>query len=156
MSRFMKHLTPKIPMTSNSLKSFALLAGALVLAACATGTSNNATTANTSAPATDKYVPLDESRAGLPTSSPECVAQKLKSGEPFPASAIPEGALSKKQSGWVAMRYDVIAGAAQNIKVVTSRPAGLYDTAALQHAAKYKDPTGSTVRGCVMTIEVKF
>jgi hypothetical protein len=144
-------------MTPMQFKQFALLLVSMALASCATTTgtnTNNGTTAVASPP--DKYLPLDESRASLPTSSPECVAQKLKSGEPFPASAIPEAALSKKQSGWVAMRYDVVAGTAQNIKVVTSRPAGLYDAAALQHAAKYKDPTGSTVRGCVMTIEVKF
>jgi hypothetical protein len=127
----------------------------LALCACATST-NTSPPANTTATAGDKYAPLAESAALLPLSSPECVAQKLKSGDPFPASAIPEAALSKKQSGWVAMRYDVVAGVAQNIKVVTSRPAGVYDAAALQHATKYRDPTGSTVRGCVMTIEVKF
>ncbi len=145
-------------MTAMPFKHFALLLFTTLLAACATstGTNNTNTGAGTVASPPDKYQPLDEARASLPASSAECLAQKLKAGEPFPASAIPEAAMSKKQSGWVAMRYDVVAGAAQNIKVVTSRPAGLYDAAALQHAAKYKDPTGSTVRGCVMTIEVKF
>jgi hypothetical protein len=146
---------PKATMTFSAFKCALAFATALTLAACAAGTSTTAP-ANPPAMAADKYVSLAESGALLPLSSSECLAQKLKSGEPFPASAVPEVALSKKQSGWVAMRYDVIAGVAQNIKVVTSRPAGIYDAAALQHAAKYRDPTGSTVRGCVMTIEVKF
>jgi hypothetical protein len=144
-------------MVTVQFKRFFLMPALVVLSACATNTATN--TAPPAAAATalaDKYVPLAESAALLPASSAECLAQKLKSGDPFPASAIPEAALSKKQSGWVAMRYDVVAGVAQNIKLVTSRPAGVYDAAALQHAAKYRDPTGSTVRGCVMTIEVKF
>jgi hypothetical protein len=89
-------------------------------------------------------------------SSPECMARKLKPGDPFPVSAIPEALLKKAQSGSVAMRYDVIAGVAQNIVVVASSPPGVYDAPALQHAARYRDPTGSTVRGCVMTIDIKF
>ena len=142
-------------MTSSTLNHAALLSLCIVLASCATGTSStSSSTGNNNTNQT--YVSLDEARATLPQSSAECLAQKLKSGAPFPESAIPAAALSNKQSGWVAMRYDVIAGAAQNIAVVASRPAGLYDAAAVQHAARYRDPRGPTVRGCIMTIEVKF
>ncbi len=123
--------------------SFALAGLSMLLASCA-------------APPPARYVSLDEARPTLPQSSPECLAAKLRSGEPFPAGDIPESALANRVSGWVAMRYDVIAGKAQNIAVVESRPAGVYDAAALRHAAKYREPTGATVRGCVMTIEVKF
>ena len=95
-------------------------------------------------------------RMNMPFSSPECLAAKLPPGEPFPASAIPAAALSIRQSGIVAIRYDVVAGVAQNLQVVSSSPAGLYDAAAMQHAAKYRAPASSTVRGCVTIIEVKF
>ena len=64
--------------------------------------------------------------------------------------------MAKRQSGWVAVGYDVIAGVAQNLVVVASSPAGLYDAAALRHAARYRDPGKASVRGCVMTIDVKF
>ena len=146
-------------MTSSTLNHTALLSLCIVLASCATGTGTGTGTgpSSTSNNNTNQtYVSLDEARATLPQSSAECLAQKLKSGDPFPESAIPAAALSNKQSGWVAMRYDVIAGAAQNIAVVASRPAGVYDAAAVQHAARYRDPRGPTVRGCIMTIEVKF
>lgn len=92
----------------------------------------------------------------LPVSSAECLASKIKPSEPFPASAIPESAMARRQSGWVAIRYDVVAGVAQNPAVVASSPSGLYDAAALQHAARYRDPGKATVRGCVMIIDVKF
>lgn len=140
-------------MTSSTLKHAALLWLCVLLAACATG-AGTAPSVGNAAPAA--YVSLDEARAALPQSSAACLAQKLKASDPFPASAIPDAALSQRQSGWVAMRYDVVAGTAQNIAVVASRPAGVYDAAALQHAARYRDPSKSTVRGCVMTIEVKF
>jgi hypothetical protein len=84
------------------------------------------------------------------------LAAKLPPGEPFPASAIPAAALSNRQGGLVAIRYDLIGGAAQNLQVVQSNPAGLYDSAALQHAGKYRAPIAATVRGCVTIIEVKF
>ncbi|MDP3222413.1 MAG: hypothetical protein Q8M96_04680 [Rubrivivax sp.] len=116
---------------------------ALVLGACATQTS-------------EPYKPLAEAQAKLPQSSPECLAKKIKAGDPLPASAIPEATLQKRQSGWVAMRYDLTAGKPQNIEIVASHPAGLYDAPALEHAARYRDPAGTTVRGCVMSIEVKF
>lgn len=95
-------------------------------------------------------------RTGLPFSSPECLAAKLPPGEPFPASAIPAAAQASRQSGVVAIRYDVIAGVAQNLQVVSSSPAGLYDSAAMQHAAKYRAPNVLAVRGCVTVIDVKF
>ena len=141
-------------MTPSTLTHAALLSLCGVLASCASGPGSSGS--GSGSPNSQAYVSLEEARATLPQSSAECLAQKLKDGDPFPASAIPESALSKKQSGWVAMRYDVIAGVAQNISVVTSRPAGVYDAAALRHASRYRDPSGSTVRGCVMTIEVKF
>ena len=126
------------------MKLLSCLCLSLLVAGCATGTRE--------APP----VSIDEARAKVPQTSPECLAQNPKPGEPFPASAIPTEAMSKKQGGLVAMRYDVLAGVAQNIAVVASTPPGLYDAAALQHAAKYREPRGITVRGCIMTIEVKF
>ena len=92
----------------------------------------------------------------MPFSSPECLAANLRSGDPFPAGSIPEAAVAKRQGGWVAIRYDVMAGSAQNLAVVGSNPPGLYDAAALQHAAKYRDPGKTNIRGCVTTIEVTF
>jgi outer membrane biosynthesis protein TonB len=130
-------------MSLPALKTSACIALCIAVASCATSKPQ-------------PYVPLSEAKARLPQSSAECLAQNLKAGDPFPASAIPEAALKSQQSGWVAMTYDVVAGRAQNIVVVESRPSGVYDAAALSHAAKYIDPKGSTVRGCVMTIEVKF
>ena len=125
------------------MKRLSLLASLLLLTACAstpTGSSSS--------------VPV--SKADIPFSSPECLAAKLRQGEPFPASAIPAAALANRQSGWVAIRYDVISGSARNLAVVGSNPPGLYDAAALQHAAMYRDPTKADVRGCVTTIEVSF
>jgi hypothetical protein len=132
------------------MKSSYVLALALLCSACAhthgpmsgAGLSAQATGANSSTQQT--------------MSSPECVARNLKPGEPFPVAAIPEAVLKKAQSGSVALRYDVVAGAAQNVVVVASSPPGVYDAAALQHAARYREPTGTTVRGCVMTIDIKF
>lgn len=60
----------------------------------------------------------------------------------MPASAIPEDVLRKAQSGWVAVSYDVVAGKAQNIKVVASNPPGLYDAYVLHYASGYSEPTG--------------
>ncbi len=128
----------------NSRTSLQLLLLSLTLASCAV----------TKGP--DAGAPLPVDRANLPFSSPECLAAKLPSGEAFPASAIPAAALANRQSGLVAIRYDVIAGVAVNLQVVSSSPAGLYDAAAMHHAAKYRTSTSSTVRGCVTIIEVKF
>lgn len=124
----------------------ALLTGwaSLCLAACAT--TNVADTTGAQA----------AGAANLPFSSPECLAAKLPQGEPFPAASIPAAAQAGRQSGTVAIRYDVVAGAAQNLQVVTSSPAGLYDAAAMQHVARYRVPSKPTVRGCVSIIEVKF
>lgn len=88
--------------------------------------------------------------------SPECKAANLRAPGPMPASAIPEDVLRKAQSGWVAIRYDVVAGRAQNAQVVASQPPGLYDAIALRHAASYTEPTGRTVRGCLMTVNIRF
>ena len=104
----------------------------------------------------EAVAPQAVERTNLPFSSPECLAAKLPPGEPFPASAIPAAAQSNRQSGVVAVRYDVVAGVAQNLQVVSSSPAGLYDAAAMQHAAKYRAPSSPTVRGCVTIVEVKF
>lgn len=131
--------TPTVP----RLKPLGAAALCLAIAACASGTN-------------ERFVPLAEAGSMLPHSSAECLASKIKPSDPFPASAIPETAMARRQSGWVAIRYDVIAGAAQNLVVVASSPAGLYDTAALQHAARYRDPGKATVRGCVMIIDVRF
>ena len=105
---------------------------------------------------TETISPQPVERTSLPFSSPECLAAKLPPGESFPASAIPAAAQANRQSGVVAIRYDLVGGVAQNLQVVSSSPAGLYDSAAMQHAAKYKAPISSTVRGCVTVIEVKF
>ncbi len=125
------------------MKRLSLLACVLLLAACASAPTGG-----------DSSTPI--SKANIPFSSPECLAAKLRQGEPFPASAIPAAALANRQSGWVAIRYDVLAGRAQNLAVVGSNPPGLYDAAALQHASTYRDPNKADVRGCVTTIEVTF
>ena len=125
------------------MKRLPLLASSLLLAACASSPTGSGST-----------TPV--SKTNVPFSSPECLAAKLRQGEPFPASAIPASALANRQSGWVAIRYDVIDGRAQNLAVVGSNPPGLYDAAALQHASTYRDSTKSAVRGCVTTIEVTF
>lgn len=135
----MNHALP--PLTRNT----AILSLSLMLVACATGTSTGERVASPAA-----------TLAAMPQSSAECLAAKIKPGEPFAASAIPDEVLRKQQSGWVALRYDLVAGKAQNVVVVSSNPAGLYDSYALRHAIKFRDPGGTTVRGCVMTIDVKF
>ena len=117
---------------------------ACLLAACATGPGGGGGAGST-AP-----MPLPYG------SSPECLAKGLPASEPFPASAIPPAALAARQSGQVAIRYDVVNGAAANLQVIASQPPGLYDEAALRHAARYREPSRSTVRGCVMTIDVRF
>ena len=134
-------------MTSHLLKTantLLVLSVGFLLTACA-GTKIN-----------EAAAPQPVERSNLPFSSPECLAAKLPPGESFPASAIPAAALERRQSGIVAIRYDVVAGVAQNLQLVSSSPAGLYDAAAMQHAAKYRASTNSTVRGCVTIIEVKF
>ena len=100
--------------------------------------------------------PVPSTLAEVPQASPECLAAKLRPAAPMPASAIPDDVLRKAQSGWVAVSYDVVAGKAENIKVVASNPPGLYDPYVLRHASSYTDPTGATARGCVMTTNIKF
>ena len=125
------------------MKTAALLSICIALASCATKTNET----NNSPGA---------SGAKQAQSSPECLAANLKPSDPFPPSAIPEAILKRAQSGSVAMRYDVVAGKAQNVSVVASNPPGLYDSYALQHATRYREPGGKTVSGCVMTIDIKF
>lgn len=125
------------------MKILALLSISIALASCATQTAQM-----TNSPAASGAKPY--------ASSPECLAANLKPSEPFPASAIPEAILKKTQNGFVAIRYDVVAGRAQNTVVVASNPPGLYDSYALQHASRYRDPSGKTIAGCVMTIDIKF
>jgi hypothetical protein len=74
----------------------------------------------------------------------------------LPVSLIPESVLRRAQSGWVTVRYDVVAGKAKNAVVVASEPVGLYDAYALQHANAYSEPTGATISGCVMHTSIKF
>jgi hypothetical protein len=88
--------------------------------------------------------------------SPECQAARLRAADPMPVALIPEDVLRKAQSGYVAVRYDVVEGRARNPVVVASQPAGLYDAYVLRHAAAYTEPTGATVRGCIMTTSITF
>lgn len=88
--------------------------------------------------------------------SPECLAAKLRPAEPMPVALIPDEVLRKALSGYVAVRYDVVAGKARNAVVVASEPAGLYDAYVLRHAAAYTEPSGATVRGCIMTTNIRF
>lgn len=88
--------------------------------------------------------------------SPECLAAKLRPADPMQVSMVPEDVLRKAQSGWVAVRYDVVNGKATNAVVVSSEPPGLYDAYVLRHASAYTEPTGATVRGCIMTTNIKF
>lgn len=118
----------------------------LALAACA------APTPQTPAPAAAPAA----TQAALQQPSAECLSKNLRPAEPLQVSAIPDEVLRRAQSGWVAMRYDVVAGKAENVVVVGSNPPGLYDPYALQHASRYRDPSGATARGCVMTIHIKF
>src|SRR5512141_1683686 len=106
-----------------SMRKIPTIVSCLALAACATTSGDKPG---------DAVLPLDQMRAKLPHSSPECLAKKLKPADPFPASAIPSEAMAKRQSGFVAIRYDVADGVAQNLELVGSSPPGLYDAAAMQ------------------------
>ncbi len=125
------------------MKRLSCLSMCLLVAACATN-----------APQGGVAVPSD--RANLPYSSPECLAKKLKPVDPFPVNEIPATALAGHKSGWVAIRYDVVSGAAQNLVIVGSDGSGLYDAPAMRHVARYRDATKSTVGACVTMIDVKF
>ncbi len=74
----------------------------------------------------------------------------------MPVGSIPDEVLRQARSGWVAVRYDVVSGKAQNVVVVSSEPPGLYDTYVVRHASRYTEPTGVTVRGCIATTNIKF
>lgn len=88
--------------------------------------------------------------------SPECLAARLRPADAMPVTLIPDEVLRQAQSGYVAVRYDVVDGRARNPVVVASQPAGLYDAYVLRHAAAYTEPTGATVRGCIMTTRITF
>lgn len=97
----------------------------------------------------------DAGRAGLQESA-ECRAAQLRPADPMPASALSPEMLQRARSGYVSMRYDVVKGRSDNILVVLSSPPGYYDAIALRHAREYRDPSGATVRGCLMTVNVQF
>lgn len=126
------------------MKPIIALTASLLLVACAAPTPDQANVQQAGAPNV------------MLASSAECLAANLSPAEPFAATAIPNDVLQKRQNGWVALRYDVIAGKAENVSVAASKPEGLYDRYALQHTMRYRDAGGKTVRGCVMTIDVKF
>lgn len=88
--------------------------------------------------------------------SPECQAAQLRPADPMPVNLVPDEVLRQARSGWVAVRYDVVSGRASNAVVVASEPPGLYDAYVLRHARAYTEPTGATVRGCIMTTHIKF
>lgn len=88
--------------------------------------------------------------------SPECEAAKLKALDPLPAGSLPDAVLRQARSGWVSVRYDVVAGKAQNIVVVSSEPPGLYDAYVVRHTSQYTEPTRATVRGCLATTNIRF
>jgi hypothetical protein len=88
--------------------------------------------------------------------SAECLAARLKPAEPMPIAAIPDDVLRKAQSGWVAVRYDLVSGRTRNPVVVSSSPPGLYDSYVLRYVNAYVEPTGATVPGCIMTTNIKF
>lgn len=88
--------------------------------------------------------------------SAECEAARLKPPAPLPVSAISDEVLRQRQSGWTTVRYDVVNGQPQNLRVVSSSPAGLYDPFALRHARAYSDPGGGSARGCIMTVNIRF
>ncbi len=101
--------------------------------------------------------------AAASTAAPEllqvsaaCKAANLRAAAPLPVSALSEAVLRRAQSGWVAIRYDVLAGRAHNLRVVSSNPPGLYDDVVLRHAGTYTEPTGATVQGCIMTTHIRF
>jgi hypothetical protein len=123
------------------------LVGVLALAACASPGTDSATAR-----------PGGSGPAGVApvASSAECLAAQLSPAEPFLATAIPMDVLQRRQNGSVALRYDVVNGRAANVVVAASQPSGLYDRYALEHAQRYRDTGGKTVKGCVMTIDIKF
>lgn len=132
------------------MRNLLSIAAALLLTACASrlpeAPSGAAATAAPAAAGQDKQIQM----------SPECLAANLRPADALPVGLIPDDVLRKAQSGWVSVRYDVVAGKARNAVVVASEPPGLYDIYALKHANAYTEPTGANVRGCIMTTNIKF
>lgn len=124
------------------MRLIALALLSLALASCATQGP-----LSTSSPA---------NREEMPVASPECLAANLRPVDPMPASMVPDEVLRKAQSGWVVVRYDLVAGRLRNAVVAASEPPGLYDAYVLRHASTHTDPTGATVRACIMTTHIKF
>ncbi len=142
------------------MKYFISILAAALLAACA---SNPAPTGAASSAASTAPSPSPQAAGGgvqgqdgAAQPSAACQAAKLRAVEPLPVSLIPEAVLRQARSGWVTVRYDVVAGKAANAKVVASEPAGLYDAYAVRHASAYTEPTGATVSGCIMHTSIKF
>ncbi len=97
-----------------------------------------------------------DASANAAKESAECAAAKLKPVRSLPASAIPDNILRQAQSGWVSVRYDLVGGQVQNLQVVSSHPAGLYDAYVLRHVGNHVEPSRTSVRGCVMTTNIRF
>jgi hypothetical protein len=135
------------------MRQFAPVLATLLLVACATSPPPVGTSAG---PASQPQAGATQAQSGGAQASAECQAAKLRPAEPLPVSLIPESVLRKAQSGWVTVRYDVVAGKAKNAVVVASEPIGLYDAYALRHANAYTEPTGATISGCVMHTSIKF
>lgn len=92
----------------------------------------------------------------LTRNSAECEAARLQPPAPMPVADLPDSVLKSRQSGWSTVRYDVVNGRPQNLRVVSSSPPGLYDPYALQHARRYSDPGGGSARGCIMTVNIRY
>lgn len=92
----------------------------------------------------------------LTRNSAECEAARLPSPAPMPVGDLPDSVLRTRQSGWSTVRYDVVNGKPQNLRVVSSSPPGLYDPYALKHARTYSDPGGGSARGCIMTVNIRY
>lgn len=123
------------------MRPLALTCLSLLLASCATqGPSSSSPAA----------------REDLLKASPECQAANLRPVDPMPVSMVPDEVLRQARSGWVVVRYDLAGGRLRNAVVVASEPAGLYDAYVLRHASAHVDPTGATVRGCIMTTHIRF
>jgi outer membrane biosynthesis protein TonB len=130
---------------------------AVFLAACATSPPPQPPPLPSTPAAQANQAQAGTTQANIATqASAACQAANLRLAEPMPVSLIPESILRRAQSGWVTVRYDVVAGKARNAVVVASEPAGLYDAYALSHATAYSEPTGATVSGCIMHTNIKF
>jgi hypothetical protein len=123
------------------MRTFALIVTCLALTSCATQGPGSS-------------VPGQQD--AMLKASPECLAANLRPAEPMPVGLLPDELLRRAQSGWVAVRYDIVAGRARNPVVVASQPPGLYDEYVLRHASEYSEPTRATVRGCIMTTHIRF